>query len=352
MKRIISTSLAAAAVAAAVAQPQVQWIKSTVDFGAFDESAGPVTAVFRGVNTGDAPLVVSDARANCGCTTPSYDSAPVAPGDTLDVSVTYDPQGRPGRFKKYVYVYTNTSPEKNTLTVRGVVIGAPATVAARYPVAMGPLQMARSAALLGKIPKGHIKSVFQEGYNRSGRTLRPVVRDVPEWLEVTVPGDTVAPGDMVLFNFYVSPDRSPLYGLVTDTVTIVPDRESPEVSYPLPVAVTFEEDFSAMTPQQLAAAPVSRLDSSRADLGNAPAGPLTATFTLSNDGKSPLEIRRLYTAAPDVEVRCPATTVKPGKSVPVTVTVAPASPRPVNVRVTLITNDPAEPVRTLRLTAE
>ena len=88
----------------------------------------------------------------------------------------------------------------------------------------------------------------------------------------------------------------------------------------------------------LAAAPVSRLDSSRADLGNAPAGPLTATFTLSNDGKSPLEIRRLYTAAPDVEVRCPATTVKPGKSVPVTVT--------------LITNDPAEPVRTLRLTAE
>ena len=171
-------------------------------------------------------------------------------------------------------------------------------------------------------------------------------------MEVTVPGDTVAPGDMVLFNFYVSPDRSPLYGLVTDTVTIVPDRESPEVSYPLPVAVTFEEDFSAMTPQQLAAAPVSRLDSSRADLGNAPAGPLTATFTLSNDGKSPLEIRRLYTAAPDVEVRCPATTVKPGKSVPVTVTVAPASPRPVNVRVTLITNDPAEPVRTLRLTAE
>ncbi len=50
----------------------VEWLGTSHDFGAFDESMGVVETEFRFVNRGDEPVVILAARANCGCTTPRY----------------------------------------------------------------------------------------------------------------------------------------------------------------------------------------------------------------------------------------------------------------------------------------
>ena len=145
----ITALLFAAATLQMSAQPRVEWVSETIDFGAFREEAGPVTAVFRGVNTGTEPLVILSARANCGCTTPKYRTVAYAPGDTAEVEVTYDPQGRPGRFKKFVYVDTNTAPERSKLTVQGVVIGEANTLSGRYPVEGGARRLAAPPRRVG-----------------------------------------------------------------------------------------------------------------------------------------------------------------------------------------------------------
>lgn len=342
----------------AQAQPALRWLLEVYDFGAFNEDAGKVTAVFRAVNTGTEPLVVTDARATCGCTTPHYDVVPVAPGDTLRVSVSYDPQGRPGRFKKYVYVYTNAPGDgaKSRLTVKGVVIGAPSTVSARYPVDMGPMRFDRRASLLGTVKKGHVKMFTHKGYNMSADSLTTTVRRTPKWLEVTATPPVTPPGEITTFNFYVMSDKTPLYGVVTDTITIVPDSRHPEQGYDLPVVVTFEEDFSKMTDKELAKAPVVRVAEERANLGAVEAGrDLTATFRVENTGRSPLQIRRAYSTDPSVTATVSDKSVKPGRQAEVTVTVAAdavRAGRPVNARVQLVTNSPVQPVTTLRLTAE
>ena len=329
----------------------LRWLQTVADFGAFAESNGPATAVFRAVNTGDAPLVVLGARANCGCTTPTYDHGEVAPGDTLSVTVTYDPAGRPGRFKKYVYVDTNTEPSRSKLTIRGVIIGAPESVAARYPAVFGPLRLARSAILLGEATKGHVKSAFEQGYNTSGHTVRPIVRDTPAWLDVRCTGDSVGPGDILSLNFFIQPDKTPLYGIVRDTVTLVPDPQHSDDSFRLPVVVTFNEDFSRLTDKDLAEAPAVSLDKETVALGRVPANTVvTGVFNITNTGRKPLIIRGISSGQQGVTVSAP-NKIKPGKTDKIAVE-TPVGDTPLNVRLQLIINDPARPVRTLRVTAE
>lgn len=93
------------------------------DFGTIKEADGKVTCTFEFTNTGDAPLVIISATAPCGCTRPTYDNEPIAPGKSSQIRVTYNPKGRPGEFRKNVTVKTNApSAKKVTLVISGTVV--------------------------------------------------------------------------------------------------------------------------------------------------------------------------------------------------------------------------------------
>ncbi|MBD5358937.1 MAG: DUF1573 domain-containing protein [Bacteroides sp.] len=92
------------------------------DFGTIQENGGPVSVEFPFTNTGNANLVIYDAKADCGCTIPDYPKAPVAPGKTGKIKVTYNPLGRPGAFDKVITVKTNGKSGKIRLKIRGSVM--------------------------------------------------------------------------------------------------------------------------------------------------------------------------------------------------------------------------------------
>ena len=46
--------------------------KTTHDFGKINEADGRVTTIFEVKNEGMAPLVLTNVRASCGCTTPKW----------------------------------------------------------------------------------------------------------------------------------------------------------------------------------------------------------------------------------------------------------------------------------------
>lgn len=331
---------------------KIEWDRQRYDFGAFNESTNTVTAEFVYRNTGDEPLVITGARANCGCTTPRYTADVLQPGDSAILSVTYDAGGRPGRFEKKIYVDTNTEPKRSTLTIRGVVVGNPSTVSGRYPVAVGDLRLAHSAALLGSINRGEVKAVFESGYNASVDTLRPVVTEVPEWLQVKPVPEQVPPGEQVSFSFYVMSSKVPGWDLVTDTVVI---RENPgsDIALRMPVIVTVKEDFSQLSDKQRINSPIVRFDRERLEPVVLNDDNTTAYFTIFNDGKDPLKIRRVYTLTPGVKVDVkPDQTVKSGKSQ----TVGVAIPRDClkgseasAVILNVITNDPVTPKRSVTI---
>lgn len=91
------------------------------DFGTFSANDPVVKCVFKFTNVGDAPLIIHQAIASCGCTVPTYTKEPVKPGESGQIEVTYNGKGKfPGRFTKNITVRTNG---KETATVRLTISG-------------------------------------------------------------------------------------------------------------------------------------------------------------------------------------------------------------------------------------
>ncbi len=101
-------------------QADIKFDKTTMDFGKFPESNPVQKCTFTFTNTGNAPLIINQAIASCGCTVPEYTKEPVAPGKTGTINVTYNGKGKfPGYFKKTITIRTNGKTEMTRLYISG-----------------------------------------------------------------------------------------------------------------------------------------------------------------------------------------------------------------------------------------
>lgn len=101
--------------------PQLSVEETEIDYGTIEQDSDKIR-VFRITNTGDAPLLITNARGSCGCTTPQREdwSAPIAPGEVRELRVSYDTH-RIGPFRKRVTLTHNASEEPTILTIKGKV---------------------------------------------------------------------------------------------------------------------------------------------------------------------------------------------------------------------------------------
>ncbi len=105
------------------------------DFGTVEDGE-KVNHTYKFKNTGNEPLVISNAKGSCGCTVPKYSSDPIAPGGTGEIVVEFDSKGKPGKQTKRVTVTANTVPAQTFLNITGTVNkdpNAPATPPAENP---------------------------------------------------------------------------------------------------------------------------------------------------------------------------------------------------------------------------
>lgn len=104
-------------------QAEIKFDKLTHDFGQFTEDKGVVSCIFTFTNVGDAPLVITQCVASCGCTIPSYSDKPIAPGKTGQIKVTYNGKGRVfGPFSKIITVMTNAKTKMTRLSIKGEMV--------------------------------------------------------------------------------------------------------------------------------------------------------------------------------------------------------------------------------------
>lgn len=91
--------------------------KETHDFGniAFDK---PVSYEFNFTNNGSSPIIISEVAPSCGCSVADFSKAPVKPGDSGKIKVTYNAAAK-GPFTKSFVVKSNTKTPVKTLTVKG-----------------------------------------------------------------------------------------------------------------------------------------------------------------------------------------------------------------------------------------
>lgn len=104
---------------------KIEFQSTTHDFGVIHERGGTVYCEMKFKNVGDKPLVILNAKAECGCTGVQYPKQPIMPGDTGVIKIGYNPFGRPGAFKKDVKVQTNSKKKKDiVLSIIGNTIPA------------------------------------------------------------------------------------------------------------------------------------------------------------------------------------------------------------------------------------
>ena len=102
------------------AQGVIKFKTESHDFGKIEEGV-QATHTFEFTNTGTAPVVISNAQASCGCTTPDWTKDPVMPGKTGKVTASFNSQGRPGNFSKTVTVISNSETPQIVLSIKGEV---------------------------------------------------------------------------------------------------------------------------------------------------------------------------------------------------------------------------------------
>lgn len=101
-------SVLAKAAADSANYTQIQWIDSIYNFGTIEEGA-KIQVQFKYKNIGSKPLILTEVKAGCGCTTPDYTKEPIASGKEGWVNGVFNSQNQSGEVHKYIMVKTNTS---------------------------------------------------------------------------------------------------------------------------------------------------------------------------------------------------------------------------------------------------
>lgn len=276
------------------------------DFGTFKEEAGRQTYDFTVTNTGNQPLVIQNIVASCGCTTPEWTKAPIAPGAKGRITAIYDPKDRPGAFNKTLSVYTNTKPEVTVLTIKGQVTPREKTVEELFTFPVGGVRFESIQLAFTNVKKNAKKIRVMQVINTSNEPVKIEFENVPAHLSLKVNPETLKPGQKGLVEGTYDATKNSGWGNVSDMVRIRLNGV-PQTNQYYYVSANLVEDFSNLSKEELANAPVLKLDATTVDLGKMKGGTeKEVEFKFTNSGKSDLFIRH-------VRASCGCTAIQQGQ---------------------------------------
>jgi len=89
-----------------VSHPSIEFGVGRHDFGKISDD-DKVTTVFPFTNLGGETLIITNVRTSCGCTVPELTQKEYAPGQSGQITVTFNPAGKRGQNIKAIHVTTN-----------------------------------------------------------------------------------------------------------------------------------------------------------------------------------------------------------------------------------------------------
>jgi ribosomal protein L30E len=137
------------------AQGDMRFEVETYDFGTITEGTiAEYEFVF--TNVGNAPVILQNVSASCGCTTPNWTKDPVAPKQIGVIKASYNSNGRPGYFNKSITVTSNAISATKVLFIKGNVVSKTETpVYSEAELDASPvLKLTTTTASLGKVERG------------------------------------------------------------------------------------------------------------------------------------------------------------------------------------------------------
>jgi hypothetical protein len=349
MKQVLFTLVISMLALVAAAQPKMEFKKLEHNFGDIKEDAGAAKFAYEFTNTGNAPLLINNVNASCGCTSPTWTKEPILPGKTGLIDVAYDPRNRPGSFKKSISVYSNSNPGVVVLYISGNVAPREKTVEEIYPRVMGALRWKNNYMNLGTVKNTEVKTDVLEFINPSNKPVTVAVKNAPKHIKAQLDNATVAPGKTGKLTVEYDARNRDVFGYMNERIELTIDGEGNYTNV-VNVSVTIEEDFSKLSATDLGKAPVAEFSAKQFDFGTINSGDKAShSFKITNTGKSDLVLR-------NVKASCGCTALKydkliqPGQSTDLQVNFdSRGKSGRQNKSITVITNDPKNSTVVLRV---
>ncbi|WP_295940487.1 DUF1573 domain-containing protein [uncultured Alistipes sp.] len=331
---------------------QLVFVPDVWNFGTIAETDGRVSHTFTGENRSDKPIVLLEVITTCGCTMPEFSKRPIRPGEKTSIKVTFDPTNRPGSFSKSLSIYSSERRKIATLTIEGNVTPRPKTVEELYPVdAGGGLRLGTTLCAFSYIREGQ-QSQSAVGYtNTSKRPIRIELRSKEASGLLTVKYEPeIAPGETGEINLvYHIPEGTPYYGTISDALEVrVNGRSNGTLLVAHGIGIDKPIAGNGPSPKMLITENIIKFGAVKHK-----ATKQNHAITLSNSGNSELIVRAVETGGKITTTLVPGARIPAGGSLAADVVLNPGQQEygVMTDYVTVITNDPARPMRRVRVTA-
>ncbi len=273
---------------AAAQAPVLSFEVDEYDFGDIPELGGSVQYRFVYANTGDSPLVITDVKTTCGCTSPAWSKEPVAPGRKGYVDVSFDPRDRTGAFTKSIIVSSNAASKPVTLYITGSVIRRPTAVASEFPFAMDDLRLKSLTVNIGKIPSNQTAQGEIQVINptKANIVVEPDEDNAISWITIDPKPKILKPGERGVIRTKFNAKASGMYAFVKLDVPVLVNGQRHLLHFRGFVDEVFSDGDRANPPA---------MEASRDVYGTVSADSDTVRFRIryANTGKSTLHIRHV-----------------------------------------------------------
>ena len=335
---------------------KIEWLGKNYNYGAIKEADGPRKGSVSFVNVGEEPVFISNARPGCGCTDVDYPKDMIQPGDTATISFVFNPKGRPGAFEKNVRVYIGKDNELHTIKLSGTVIGSPTTLGFAYPHEAGPLRLETLKTMAGEMKKGSSRHLFVNAYNQGTDTITPSWKCDHKAVTVELTPRSIPPGDVATFGFYLVTSEEERMGPLEYGIEIISDgHDRGNGGADMTVNAVIVPDTRNMTAEDVENGPRAYLLPEFIDLGEIDKKTTQDfSFEILNDGKSVLNVKRVYCSNEGVEIMKRPAEIKPRKKgrVKGRIDFKEMPQGAFRILVEVMTNDALHPIRTANLVGE
>ena len=105
--------------------PEMTFESKEFEFGTIKQGE-KVNAVFVFTNTGKSDLIITNAKASCGCTVPEWPkNQKIKPGEKGEIKAVFDSKTKTNKQNKSITLTTNTLKGKEIVYVKGFVTPDP-----------------------------------------------------------------------------------------------------------------------------------------------------------------------------------------------------------------------------------
>lgn len=327
--------------------------QTTIDIGKIEDREEPYKVVYTFKNIGKGPITIKGVTMLCNCLSSEWSKEPIKFNEEGKITIYYHPENQSGSQLKSFKVFTDGDPIETTLKLLAFVNDENAQRNRYFIAKQGNLSFTRYDLNYENIYAQSADTLEVGIYNPTNKVMTVHGFKNPPHIIVNAPKKIILPKSSIAVQFIYSAIAANDYGnKLEEVLMFTNDSLFPQKKFL--VRANLVEDFSALTPEELKKAPVFSAITPTITLDTVPTrSSATATFIVTNKGKAPMYIRKVYgtCGCTDIVYNSDAP-IKRGKKAKILVTYNTKSDIGiVSKKIVVITNTPDKPVNELELKA-